>query len=82
MKWRQRYRRTGSVSPGQMGGHRKPVLEPYRDFIIARIKETPHLTLHGLKGLLAAEGIVVSHNTVWQFLRRAGLSFKKNAVWS
>jgi len=82
VKWRQRYRRTGSVAPGQMGGHRKPVLEPYRDFIIKRIKETPHLTLHGLKGLLAVEGIVVSHTTVWQFLRRAGLSFKKNAVWS
>ncbi len=65
-----------------MGGHRKLVLAPYHDFIIERIKETPHLTLHGLKDLLAVEGIVVSHNTVWQFLRRAGLSFKKNAVWS
>lgn len=82
VKWRQRYRRTGSVAPGQMGGHRKLVLEPYRDFIIGRIKETPHLTLHGLKDLLAAQGIAVSHNTVWQFLRRAGLSFKKNPVWS
>jgi putative transposase len=65
-----------------MGGHRKAVLVPYRDFIIDRIKETPHLTLHGLKDLLAARGIAVSHNTVWQFLRREGLSFKKNAVWS
>lgn len=25
-------------------------------------------------------GIKVSHNTVWLFLRREGLSFKKNAV--
>ncbi len=82
VKWRQRYRRTGNVAPGQMGGHRKLVLAPYRDFIIERIEETPHLTLHGLKDLLAAQGIAVSHNTVWQFLRRAGLSFKKNAVWS
>ncbi len=80
VKWRQRYRRTGSVAPGKMGGHRKVVLAPYRDFIIERTEETPHLTLHGLKGLLAARGIVVSHNTVWQFLRREGLSFKKNAV--
>jgi transposase len=23
VKWSQRYRRTGSVAPGQMGGHRK-----------------------------------------------------------
>ena len=42
-----------------MAGHRKIVLEPYRDFIIARIEETPHLTLHGLKDLLAARGVVI-----------------------
>jgi hypothetical protein len=29
VKWSQRYRATGSVSPGKMGGHRKPVLEPH-----------------------------------------------------
>ena len=28
VKWSQRYRATGSVAPGKMGGHRKPVLEP------------------------------------------------------
>ena len=43
---------------------------------------TPHLTLHGLKDLLALRGIKVSHNAVWQFLRREGLSFKKNSVCS
>jgi transposase len=25
VKWRQRYRATGSVAPGKMGGHRKPI---------------------------------------------------------
>ena len=28
VKWSQRQRATGSVAPGKMGGHRKPVLEP------------------------------------------------------
>ena len=28
MKWAQRAARTGSVLPGKIGGHRKPVLEP------------------------------------------------------
>mgnify|MGYP006171473489 CR=1 FL=1 len=28
VKWHQRYRRTGSVAPGKMGGHRRPLLEP------------------------------------------------------
>ncbi len=80
VKWSQRQRRTGSVSPGKMGGHRKPVLLPHRDFIMERLEQTPHLTLHKLKDELAARGVQVSHNAVWLFLRREGLRFKKNAV--
>ena len=80
VKWSQRYRATGSVDPGKVGGHRRPVLEPHRAFILERIGQTPHLTLHGLKGELAARGVKVSHNAVWTFLRREGLRFKKNAV--
>lgn len=80
VKWSQRYRATGSVTPGKMGGHRKPVLEPHRAFIKQRITQTPHLTLHGLKDELAARGVKVSHNAVWMFLRREGLRFKKNTV--
>ena len=80
VKWSQRQRATGSVSPGKMGGHRKWVLEPHRAFVLERICQTPHLTLHGLKEELAARGVNVSHNAVWLFLRREGLRFKKNAV--
>lgn len=80
VKWSQRYRATGSVAPGKMGGHRKRILEPHRAFIVERITRTPHLTLHGLKAELAARGVQVSHDTVWQFLRREGLRFKKNPV--
>ena len=80
VKWVQRYRTTGSVTPDKMGGYRKCVLEPHRAFIAERIAKTPHVTLHGLKAELAARGVSVSHNTVWLFLRREGLRFKKNAV--
>jgi len=80
VKWSQRYRTTGSVAPGKMGGHRRRVLEPHAAFIAERIKQTPNLTLHRLKDELALRGVRVSHNAVWQFLRREGLSFKKNAV--
>jgi len=80
VKWSQRYRTTGSVAPGKMGGHRKPVLGPHRAFIAERLRQTPHLTLHGLKDELAARGIKISHNAIWLFLRREGLRFKKNAV--
>lgn len=80
VKWSQRFRKTGSIAPCQIGGYRKVVLEPYLAFILARIDETPHLTLHGLKAELAAHGIMVSHDTVWRFLRAKGLSFKKKPV--
>ncbi len=80
VKWSQRYRATGSVAPAKMGGHRKRVLEPHRAFIVERLRQQPHLTLHGLQDELAARGLKVSHNAVWQFLRREGLRFKKNSV--
>ena len=80
VKWSQRHRSTGSVAPGKMGGHRKPLLEPHRAFIRERISQIPHLTLHDLKDELAARGVKVSHNAVWLFLRREGLRFKKNAA--
>lgn len=79
VRWSQRYRATGSIAPLPKG-KRKSALEPHRDFLIDRIRDTPHLTLHGLKDELAARGVIVSHNAVWLFMRREGLSFKKNAV--
>ena len=82
VKWSQRFRLTGSFEPGQMGGHRKPVLDPHRAFIVRRLNQTPHLTLHALKDELARRGVKVSHNAVWLFLRREGLRFKKNVVRS
>ncbi len=80
VKWHQRYHSTGSVAPAKMGGYRKPILDPYRAFIVDRINQTPHLTLQGLRAELEALGVKVSHNAVWLFLRREGLSFKKNTV--
>lgn len=79
VKWHQRYRQTGSVAPGKMGRHRKPILDPHRDFIHNRLAQEPHLSLHRLKDELAARGVQVSHVAVWSFLRREGLRYKKKA---
>lgn len=80
IKWAKRLRETGSVSPAKFGGHLKCRLEAHRDFIREQVEAIPHLTLHGLKDLFAARGVMVSHDTVWRFLKREGLSFKKNAT--
>ena len=82
VKWSQRHRATGSVAPGQMGGHRRRILEPHRDLVVELIGRTPHLTVRGLRDILRARGITVSRHAVWQFLRREGLSFKKNPLRS
>ena len=80
VKWSKRLRETGSAAPAKFGGHRTCTLEPHRDFVLAQLKEVPHLTLHRLKDMLAARGVAVSHDTVWRFLRRQGRSFKKNRI--
>ena len=58
VKWSQRYRMTGSVAPGKMGGHRRRILVPHRAFIVERINETSNLTLHRLKDELAARQLL------------------------
>ena len=80
VKWSKRVRDTGSPAPAKFGGYRTCTLEPHRAFVLAQIKTVPHLTLHRLKALLAERGVMVSHDTVWRFLRREGRSFKKNTL--
>lgn len=78
VKWAKRLRETGSSRPAKFGGHKKSGLDAERAFILGQIEAVPHLTLHGLKDILASRGIRVSHDSVWRFLRREGKSFKKN----
>lgn len=78
IKLMARYRTTGSVAPDQMGGHRRPILEAERDWVMARIAEQPDITTRALADELAERRIVVSHVSVWNLLRREKQSHKKN----
>ena len=80
INWAKRVRDTGSIAPAKFGGHKRCRLEPHHSVVLDLIATTPHLTLHRLKDLLAERGVAVSHDTVWRFLRREGLSFKKNTA--
>jgi transposase len=78
VKWSQRARRTGSVAPGKMGGHRRPILEPHREFVLARLKDRPETTLLEMRELLVAgRGVRVSLDTIWRFLRAERQTYKK-----
>lgn len=80
VKWTGRHRSTGSAAPGKMGGHRPLLLEAERLWLLGRLAEKPDLTLHALLAELAERGVVVSCDTLWRFLRREGISFKKNRL--
>ena len=61
-----------------MGGRRPYLLAGERAWLLERLAEKPDLTLHALLAELGERGIVVSCDTLWRFLRRQGISFKKN----
>ena len=74
----QRDRSGRGLEPGKIGGHRRPVLQgAVGDWLLARLAEKPDLTMRGLAAELAARGTQVAHDTVWRFVRAAGLSVKK-----
>jgi len=77
IKLMQRYRATGSIAPGQMGGHRPMKLAGWRDWLLSRIGEKPDITTRELADELASRGMMVSHVSVWNLLRREKLSHKK-----
>ncbi len=76
-RWSQRLRRTGSAAGGKMGGHRACTLIGERGWLMERIAAEPEVTVRGLMTELAERGVAVSYGTVWNFIHREGMSFKK-----
>ena len=80
-KWCGREREIGTPEAKPMGGHRPWKLADERDWLMARIAEKPDLTLHALLSELEERrSVVVACDTLWRFLKREGISFKKNAA--
>ena len=61
-------------------GQRPLMLLSAVDAVTTRLASKADWTVRALAADLRAAGIAVSHDTVWRFLRRQGLSFKKNAA--
>ena len=77
VRWSQRLRRTGSVAGRKMGCHRACTLIGERGWLMERIAAEPEVTVRGLTTELAERGVAVSYGTVWNFIHREGMSFKK-----
>ena len=80
VKWNQRKNATGSAAAKLMGGKRPWLLEAERDWLLARLEEKPDLTLQALRDELRERGVAVSCDTLWRFLKRQEIAFKKNLV--
>jgi transposase len=77
IRWTRRKKETGSPAALPMGGKRPFVLAAEADWVLARLREKPDITLNALLGELHSRGVKVSYYGVWHFVTRAGLSFKK-----
>jgi len=78
VRWTQRQRQTGSPAAKAMGGKGPYLLEAHRDWLLERLREKPDLTLHVLRAeIIEQRNIVVSCDTLWRFLKREDISFKK-----
>lgn len=77
IKLMRRYRATGSIAPGQMGGHKPLKLAAWRDWLMRRLGEKPDITTRELADELAERGMTVSHVSVWNLLQREDQSHKK-----
>lgn len=76
--WVKRVRETGSLAPGQMGGHKpKAIRDEHAAFMISRIRGDKPFTLRGLVAELGERGLKVDYRSVWAFVHAAKLSFKK-----
>jgi len=77
VKWSQRYRATGSAAAKPRGGKKPYVLTGQREWLLARIAETPDLTLRAIQAELAGRGVTASYHAVWDFFAHEGVTFKK-----
>ena len=68
----------GERSARKQGQPKRSMLDPHREFLMALIEAEPDITIAEMQERLRNEaGIAASIGTIWTFLDRAGLTFKK-----
>jgi transposase len=76
--WHRRWRTTGSVEPARRGNQGGSVLDAHEAFLIGLIDETADISLAEIAERLEAErSLTVDPSTIWYFLRRSGITYKK-----
>jgi transposase len=82
VRWVQASNTTGDISAKAQGGDtRSHRIEAYQDVIMAAIEAEKDISLVELAGLLFTQhGALFAASTVWRFLDRHAMTFKKNGA--
>ena len=76
--WTRRSRETGERSARKQGQPKRSKLDPHRAFLLGLIEAEPDVTIVEMQERLRTEaGVEASVGTIWTFLDRNGLTFKK-----
>ena len=79
--WVGRLRDSGEPSARRQGRPRGLKLDPHKDFLLPLIKAEPDMTIEKMRERLRDErGVKASVGTIWTFLDRCKLSFKKKTA--
>jgi transposase len=78
IKLMRRVRETGSLKPAQVGGYRRPILEPH-EALLRELADGKDITLAEIQAELARHvGLTPDLSTIHHHLRRLGLRRKKS----
>ena len=77
INWAKRETETGSLKPGQMGGHKPKAISGEHAVWLRQRMRGSDFTLRGLVAELAERGLKVDYRSVWEFVHAEKLSFKK-----
>ena len=77
--WHRLWRETGDVVPARQGNPGGSILDPHEAFLLGLIEATKDIALYEMAERLEAEhGLKTHPSTIWYFLDRRGITFKKN----
>ncbi len=79
VRWVARFKATGGISPGSIGGDRRSHrIEAHRDYLLGLIRRQPDVTLLEIQERLIANcGERFSSSVIWRFFDRHEITFKK-----
>ena len=75
--WMRRVEQTGSIAPGQMGGHKPKAISGEQAVWLSQRIRAGDFTLRELVAELGERGLKVDYRSVWEFVHAEKLSFKK-----